>query len=135
MTVALFSFFGIIIGASLQYLFTKVLEEKRHYRDLRARAYADYVRFVSEAAHCLVQPMSGEGRQLLAKITDAKARLCLYGSTEVVNNLAEFDRAGGEIKSYAQRQAFVQLLRSMRSEADITNSDLEAIMLREPPAA
>ena len=131
MTVALFSFVGIVVGASLQYFFTRVIEERRHKRDLMTRAYTDYLRSVSEAAHCLIQRQSGEGRKLLAQITDAKVRVCLYGSQEVVEKLAAFEKTGAVIRSESQRNAFVQLLRAMRTEDNISNRSLETIMLGE----
>jgi membrane protein YqaA with SNARE-associated domain len=33
---------GLVIGAALNYLFTKFLEERRHRRNLKTQAYVDF---------------------------------------------------------------------------------------------
>ncbi|WP_435014170.1 hypothetical protein [Xanthomonas arboricola] len=52
MTAAIFFFFfGIIVGAALQYFFSRHLDSLRTHRDARAKAYADYLRCMSEHAN------------------------------------------------------------------------------------
>ena len=51
MAIAVFAFFGVIVGASLQYLFTRLLEERKHRQSLQTEAYTDYIRAVAEARH------------------------------------------------------------------------------------
>src|SRR5690606_14758693 len=99
------SFVAVIAGAGLQYLFTRVLEERRHHRDLRTQAFADYVRCVSEMRHSFIQPQAPREREMLARLTDAKARICLYGSGDVVLKLAKFERLGGRVSSDEQQDA------------------------------
>jgi|HubBroStandDraft_6_1064221.scaffolds.fasta_scaffold04953_7 hypothetical protein len=41
---------GVLVGASLQYFFTRYLEAQRYQRDLRTGAYIDYVKAVSGLA-------------------------------------------------------------------------------------
>ncbi|MDR9468025.1 hypothetical protein, partial [Marinospirillum sp.] len=64
MTVAFFSFFGIVIGAALQYVFTRHLDSQKHQRELRSRAYIDYLRCVSEHANLGTKRQTSEGKQL-----------------------------------------------------------------------
>lgn len=129
MLVTLMSFVGVVVGAGLQYLFTRVLEERRHDRDLRTQAFADYVRCVSEMRHTFIQPQAPKEREMLARLTDAKARICLYGSGKVILKLAEFERLGGRVNSDAQQDAFVDVLLAMRGDGDAKQADLETIML------
>lgn len=129
MLVALMSFIGVVVGAGLQYLFTRVLEDRRHHRDLRAQAYADYVRCASEVRHMLIQPLAPKERELLARLTDAKARVCLHGSGNVVLKLSEFERLGGRVTSDEQQDAFIEVLLAMRGDNKTKQRDLEAIML------
>jgi hypothetical protein len=123
------SFVGVVAGAGLQYLFTRVLEERRHHRDLRTQAFADYVRCVSEMRHAFIQPQAPREREMLSRLTDAKARICLYGSGQVVLKLAEFERLGGRVSSDTQQDAFVDVLIAMRGDGHARHHDLEAIML------
>lgn len=51
MLIALFSILGIVVGASLQYVFSRFLEERKHRRLLQTEAYANYLLGVAEAAH------------------------------------------------------------------------------------
>lgn len=98
MTVAIFSFVGIIIGALLQYAFTRHLDNLRARRDARTKAYTDYLRCVSEHANP-DQMASSDGHELGARTADAKCRICLYGSTEVVAAFATFERLGATMNS------------------------------------
>ncbi len=132
MTTAVLSFFGVVIGASLQYVFTRYLESQRHHRELRTQAYLDFLKYVSELAH-LNDPSDSQNRDLLAKTTDAKAPICLYGSGEVVRAFAVFERRGAIVKSIPQREAFVNMVSAMRRDSGSPSGsrveDLEAILL------
>ncbi|MBZ5680303.1 MAG: hypothetical protein LAO24_09380 [Acidobacteriia bacterium] len=73
MTTAILSIFGVIIGASLQYVFTRYLENQRHRRELRTQAYLDYLNSVNGLAHPN-EPQGSQQRDLFAKAADAKQR-------------------------------------------------------------
>jgi hypothetical protein len=51
MTTAILSLFGVLLGASLQYVFTRYLDNQRHHRELRTQSYMDYLNSVSGLAH------------------------------------------------------------------------------------
>lgn len=51
MLITFFSVLGIVVGASLQYLFTSFLEDRKHHTSLQTAAYSDFIRAVAEAAH------------------------------------------------------------------------------------
>jgi hypothetical protein len=71
LTTAILSFFGVVIGASLQYVFTRYLDNQRHHRELRTQAYLDYLKSVSGLAH-LNEAQGSQERDLLAAAADAK---------------------------------------------------------------
>ncbi|NWO07013.1 MAG: hypothetical protein HLX50_15340 [Alteromonadaceae bacterium] len=91
MTVA---FFGIVIGAALQYVFTRHLDSQRHHRELRSTAYIDYFRRVLEHTNLGKNRKTDEGRSFYAKTADAKCRICLYGSRATIEAFAKFERLG-----------------------------------------
>lgn len=133
MAVAILSFIGLVVGAVLQFFFTRHIERKKYERDLRAKAYSDYLLCVSEQANLAHQRQSTEGRQLGARTADAKCRISLYGAKRVVAAFAQFERLGAAMNSQDQRYAFTQMVIEMRRDA-IGNSsaapaDIEAVLL------
>ena len=116
MTTALFSLFGVVIGALLQYFFTRYLESQRHLRGLKTQAYLNFLEAISGLAH-LNDPLGSQECDLFAKTADAKARICIYGSKEVVHALAVFEKLGAVISSTEQRAAFVAMVSAMRNDS------------------
>lgn len=127
-----FPLLGIIIGALLQYAFTRNLDSLRARREYRAKAYTDYVRCVGEQAHPN-QMTSSDGHELDGRTADAKCRICLYGSPEVIAAFAQFERLGAVIRSPEQRSAFTGMFSVMRRDsaisADVAVDDLQAVLL------
>ncbi len=132
MTAAIFSFIGIVIGACLQYVFTRHLDNLRAHRDARTKAYTDYLRCVSEHANP-DQMHSSDGHDLGARTADAKCRVCLYGSSQVVAAFAQFERLGATMNSQEQQAGFTRMVSIMRHDSagsdGVTASDLQAVLL------
>jgi hypothetical protein len=130
---AVFSFIGIVVGAVLQFLFTRYLDNKKHQRDLRAKAYADYLQCVSEHANLGHQKSSAEGRQLGARTADSKCRISLYGAPAVISAFAKFERLGATMNTDEQRDAFTDMVAAMRQDtlgnSTVSQADLVAILL------
>lgn len=133
MSSAVLSLVGLVVGALLQFLFTRHLEGRRHHRDVRAKAYADYLQCVSDHANLGHQRQSSEGRQLGARTADAKCRISLYGASEVVSSFAEFERLGAAMGTDAQCRAFTRMVLAMRKDslggAPVSEGDLEIVLL------
>ena len=133
MTIALVSFLGVVVGAALQYFFTRHLDNQRHYRTLRTQAYTDYLKSVCEQAQLVVQPQSKESREIFARTADAKSHICLYGSAEAIVAFAEFERLGAKMGTQEQRKAFSQMVSVMRKDsggrADASIDNLEILLL------
>jgi len=126
MLIAVFSILGIALGATLQYVFSRFLEDRKHKRLLQTQAYADYLRSVAEAAHL---DSTVSEAQVHARIADARARIALYGSPTVVKVLAEFERAGNAIIRVEQHAAFVRLIQAMRGDDQVESAALELVVL------
>jgi hypothetical protein len=133
MNSAIFSFFGIIIGAALQYIFTRHLDNQKHRRETRTTAYTDYLKCVSEQANLEKQRQSQEGRELGAKTADAKCRICLYGSSSAVETFAEFERLGATMNTAEQCRSFTRMVAVMRKDSiggrQVALGDLESVLL------
>ncbi|TYL41005.1 hypothetical protein [Dickeya sp. ws52] len=125
-------FIGVVIGASLQYFFTRHIEYSRSLRDMKTKAYTDYLKSVSEQA----QISSGDiekCREILGKTADAKGRICLYGSAPVIQAFAEFEKLGASMSTKLQRDAFITMVMLMRKDAGLkklpTESDVSIVLL------
>ena len=133
MNAAIFSFFGIVVGASLQYFFGRHLDDQKHLRELRTKAYTDYLLCVCEHANLARQKQSAKGRELFVKTADAKSRICLYGSASSVNALALFERLGATMTTQEQRISFTELVSAMRTDSgssvEVELNNLEVILL------
>ena len=133
MNTAILSFLGIITGAMLQYFFTRHLDNQKHYRELRTKAYTDYLKCVSEYANLGKQRQSQEGRELAAKTADAKCRIALYGSSSAISAFAEFERLGATMNTPEQCVIFTRMVSIMRNDSangnQVEPNDLEAVLL------
>ena len=133
MTIALLSFIGIVVGASLQYLFTRYLDNQRHYRNLRTQAYMDYLKCVCEQAQLARQSKAPKLSEIFARTADAKARICLYGSTEAIQAFSTFEKLGATMNTEEQRKAFTTMVLIMRNDSGSQSGakieDLERVLL------
>ena len=133
MNSAVFSLVGLVVGAILQFLFTQHLENKKHQRNLRAKAYADYLQCVSEHANLGLQQNSTEGRQLGAKTADAKCRISLYGAPAVIAAFAKSERLSATMNTNEQCSAFTDMVVAMRQDtlgnSSVAQADLETVLL------
>jgi hypothetical protein len=130
---AIFSLFGAIIGAWLQYFLTRQVDNQKHRREARTAAYIDYLKCVSEQANLGRQRQSQEGRELSAKTAEAKCRISLYGSSSTVAAFAAFERLGATMNTPEQCRAFTQMVAIMRNDSvgdrQVEVGDLEAVLL------
>ncbi|MDO8990235.1 MAG: hypothetical protein Q7U91_11460 [Sideroxyarcus sp.] len=133
MSAVIYSLIGIVAGGSLQYFFTRHLDSQKYHRELRTKSYTDYLKSVSDQANLGVQPKSPELREMFAKTADAKARICLYGSSAAIGAFAEFERLGATMNTAEQRAAFTRMVAVMRSDSgskhDVALMDIEAVLI------
>ena len=131
--IGLISFVGVVIGASLQYYFTRHIENQRHLRDLRSKAYMDYLKCVTDLAQFQPKANSKEKIDLNARTGDAKARICLYGSNKAIQAFSTFEKLGATMNTNEQRKAFTNMISIMRidsgSEDGAKPKDIQNILL------
>lgn len=117
MSTAILSFLGVIIGAALQYCFTRHLDNQKHHRELRTKSYTDYLRAVLDQANLRPQPQSQEGKEVFSRAAYAKCRIFLYGSAKVISAFARFEKPGATMNTPEQCAAFGQMVALMRSDS------------------
>jgi hypothetical protein len=77
-------------------------------------AYVDLIRSICDLALSRGKHNIDE---LNAKYADAKARLCIYGSREVISSFANFLRSGGVLNSVSTSEHFLKMVSLMKSES------------------
>jgi hypothetical protein len=128
---------GVILGASLQYYFSRTSEERKQLTLLKTKAYVDYLGSVAKFAQAAkINP--SERLKLLSEAADAKTRICIYGSNETISLLAEFERQGSQIASKESIKIFMSLCSQMRKEglkkeSVISSDDLEVVLFGPEP--
>jgi hypothetical protein len=105
---------GVIVGATIQFVFSRVGESAKAKATLRVQAYVDYIACLSDSAHL---SLSRDKAEIMARATSAKTRISIYGSANVVTALADFEKAGAHIGSNGHRTAALALISAMRNES------------------
>ena len=108
---------GLFTGAALQHIFTSRLEVSKHLRALRSQSYVDFVNAVAALAAARQSgDMPGE-KSAMSSLAQAKARIAMYGAASVVTELAAFYGRYTDLSSVDAVDAFVEVVRTMRSDA------------------
>lgn len=107
---------GIVVGAILQYFFSHFTERRKELRKLRSEAYVDYLRSVSESPRLPAGDATAL-REFLVKLTEAKTRLCVYGSAKVIDALADIEAGGAKIATPEQVALFLRIVQVMREDS------------------
>jgi hypothetical protein len=111
MTDALFGLLGIVVGASLQFWFNHRANLQARYLELKSTAYADYVHAVAKVP---TSP-SDDKSQAIREVTSAKARICVFGDSDVVDSLVALEKTSRNLANEDAQSAFKSLLSVMRS--------------------
>jgi hypothetical protein len=107
-------FAGVIVGASLQFLYGRRSERWKQFLTARTQAYVDYIAWIAELGRTRANPAKLE--EISAKGDNAVYRICVLGSKAVVDALAEFEslRRGGTEED--KRKRFLMLCARMRED-------------------
>jgi hypothetical protein len=127
---AILPLLGVLIGACLQYLFGRTLTDRKHLTLQKGQAYADYFGAMAMLS------TQGRSKEALALATEAKTRICIYGSPSIIQQLGEFERAGARVTGGGQA-VVTELLKAMRKDmgiarAMVQESDLRLILFGIP---
>lgn len=127
LTIAILPLVGVVLGATLQFWLSRTADREKNADALRSQAYADYLRAVAVAGHLRSDQ---DLRDAHLDAADAKARIAIYGSAQVINALSRFEEAGAVITEGPSAQAFVSVVSSMRADSNaVTNRELEILLL------
>lgn len=122
-TTAFFSILGVTVGAILQHFLARQNNQQKQLLESRNKAYVDFL----EAVSCVVaaQRMGKKERELeeLAKLTNAKSRICIFGEETVVRQLATFWAAGASLETESEIQAFTRFCLDIRKSLGLMDKE------------
>jgi hypothetical protein len=107
---------GVIVGAGLQYFFSRSAETKRHERSLRIDAYSDYLRSVGEAETLYATPEPARRSEIIGRAIAAKVGVCVHGSASVVDALSKFEGAPGQGLTPEKKTYFLEFVDAVRAD-------------------
>jgi len=107
---------GIVVGAALQYYASRAFEERKMRRHSRTQTYVDFLRGSAGLAIAQADGDKERMKEYRILLTDAKARITIYGSKEVIHGAAEFFRASGRLDTSEQKQLYLRICEEMRKE-------------------
>jgi len=98
-----------LLGAAVAYLVAIRTETKKKHIEERTKCYVDYVKSVAKIKH-------DPGRDSLISLTDAIARISVYGSSEVVKSLGNFSDTKMILDDTDSIKAFLKIIEKIREE-------------------
>jgi hypothetical protein len=108
--------FAIIAGVITQYVLFYYTDRRKRNADLKMQAYVDLIRSVSELGIAQRHKDAAKEKENRIKLLDAKSRIIIYGSQEVIKNLAGFFKEGGVLTNAEERRLFIRVYQAMRDE-------------------
>lgn len=124
---ALLPLIGLVVGAVLQFWFSRAAESRKQLQLLQSQSYVDYLKAVTKAAHAKSPDAI---RSAQADAADAKARLAVYAPTNVIAALARFEETGAVLDNPQAYAAFVALVGAMR-QGKARSEDLKLVLFRK----
>jgi hypothetical protein len=104
---------GVVVGATLQYFFSRSSENRKQQETLKVQSYIDYVKMVNTSLY-------GNPEEY-TRIADVRARIAVYGSSKVIEKIKAFEKSGSATSSKEYRE----LLCEMRIEAGNKSGSLD----------
>ena len=126
----------VLIGYSTQYWYSKKLESEKHKQNLRTNAYVDFIMAVTGKAITQKNKMNKE-QEFDLILAEAKARLSIYGSKEVIESIAKFWREGdASLGTPEGRDLFINIWQTMRKEylpkdENVLNKEISQLLFEE----
>ena len=121
---ALLSIAGVMLGAGLQYYFSRTLESRKQLALQRSQSFVDYFKAIALIAQ------HGRSPEHSAMLADAKVRVCIYGSAAVVKLLRDFEGVGSVLNSVECMTLIAELLAEMRRDAGMGETGIDREDLR-----
>lgn len=113
---------GLVIGAILQFFFTRHFERKKERRERLLSTYKEFIRSLNALASSQNQKLGIAEAQL--SFETAKTQLLLDGSPKTIQRFAEWSKQHGRLDSPESCKLFSALINQLRSDCFDDDSDV-----------
>ena len=137
LVAAFMGFWGALLVVRFQVRSAERLRQRESMDRLRSEASVAFLRAVAAVA---VSQRGGDIedlRKAMTMLTDAKARISVYGDADVVTATSAFFRHHGALETRESMQSFTELVMTMRlsalpdEEAAVSREDVSRLLLDE----
>ena len=120
---ALLSILGVVVGAFLQNHLAKQNNQQKQLLESRSQAYVDFLEAVSLVVTAQRMGKKEQELEQLARLTHAKARICIFGEESVVKRLGAFWESGAALETEQQILSFTRFCLDIRRSLGIRDKD------------
>ena len=114
--IAIFGLLAAGLGAVIHSLFQRWQMKDNHVRSQKIESYASYFNGVAQISHALTKEELARGNAIVA---EARGRIALYGSPEVIEAMTKAFRCGPIRDEDSAIHA--ALIRAMRTDANLAS--------------
>ena len=112
--IAIFGILSAGLGAVIHSLFQRWQVKDNHVRTQKIESYASYFKGIAQISHALTKEELAKGNAIVA---EARGRIALYGSAEVIDAMTRAFRCGPISDEDSEIPA--ALIRAMRNDAKL----------------
>jgi hypothetical protein len=109
--VAVIGLIGALVGGVLQAVFARRHEAAKFQREAKKEIYTDFLSAISAMGTAV--PNTTAHDEARTRLVEAKARIALYGSPAVIDNLATFS-SYPDLSHEPAKAAFAETIKEMR---------------------
>lgn len=118
------SIVGVVVGVVLQSLLSKRDQQDTRLAEWRNMAYTDFLNAAALVATAQRHGKTDEIADHLARLADAKTRICIYGDAQVIKELAEFWRHGATLQTESEILSFTRVCLKIRESLNIPGAKI-----------
>ncbi|MDD5087278.1 MAG: hypothetical protein PHI18_00570 [bacterium] len=124
---------GFLVGTLMQAVFAQKMERQKRNAELIASAFSDFVEGIARAKFAVQSEDLSEQLEALSLQTEAKVKLCVYGSPSVVQALASLERTSMKMSDPNAANALISVCRTVRNEVykkkhAVDDADIQVIL-------
>jgi type II secretory pathway pseudopilin PulG len=139
LVAALLSISGALIVAILSHVLSQRRRQRDELAELQLKAYSDFITAISRLIASRRLGQKTDSIEDLAKLNDAKTRICLCAPASVVHALAEYWEQGGTLELEGEVLAFTRFCWAVREslgseDLRLKGFDLSHTLFRIEPA-
>jgi len=116
------SLLGVIVGAFLQSHFLRRNQKDTRIAEWRNTAYSDFLNTVAQVATAQRHGKRDAVLEQLARLSDAKSRICVYGDPAVIRAIAEFWGKGAPLQTEGEILAYTKVCLEIRKSVGVSSA-------------